>query len=125
MWKEKEATAALRAVIERQGLDPREYALHSGQIGALHVWQPWGCRRTTSSGKDVGRARQRECTLEPTKKPRLESPRHWHRVRWGKEYNQDNYVICKDGRIGRVLRSREKRGSRCLYEGGRKAGKET
>ena len=33
VWKEKEATAALRAVIERQGLDPREYALHSGQIG--------------------------------------------------------------------------------------------
>ena len=30
---EKEATAALRAVIERQGLDPREYALHSGRIG--------------------------------------------------------------------------------------------
>ena len=29
----KEATAALRAVIERQGLDPREYALHSGRIG--------------------------------------------------------------------------------------------
>ena len=33
MWKEKEAMAALRAVIERQGLDPREYALHSGRIG--------------------------------------------------------------------------------------------
>ena len=33
MWTEKQATAALRAVIERQGLDPREYALHSGRIG--------------------------------------------------------------------------------------------
>ena len=35
-WKvltETQATAARRAVIQRQGLDPREYALHSGRIG--------------------------------------------------------------------------------------------
>lgn len=33
VWTEKEATAALRAIIERQGLNPSEYALHSGRIG--------------------------------------------------------------------------------------------
>lgn len=33
VWTEREATAALRAVIECQGLEPSEYALHSGRIG--------------------------------------------------------------------------------------------
>ena len=33
VWTEKQATATLQAVIERRGLDPREYALHSGRIG--------------------------------------------------------------------------------------------
>ena len=43
-------------------------------------------------------------------------------MRWGKEYNQDNYVICKNGGIGCVLRSGEKRGSRCLYKREAKGG---
>ena len=33
LWTEKEATMVLRAIIPRQGLDPSEYALHSGRIG--------------------------------------------------------------------------------------------
>ena len=40
----------------------------------------------------------------------------------GKEYNQDNYVICKNGRIGCELRSGEKRRRRCLYKRGAKGG---
>ena len=43
-------------------------------------------------------------------------------MRWGQEYNQDNYVICKNGRIGCELRSGEKRGSRCLQKRGAKGG---
>ena len=33
VWKEHEATIMLRDVVERLGLDPSEYALHSGRIG--------------------------------------------------------------------------------------------
>ena len=50
VWKEKEATAALRAVIERQGLDPREYALHSGRIGGCLLY-------TSPSPRDLSTCR--------------------------------------------------------------------
>ncbi|CAM9916838.1 unnamed protein product, partial [Hapterophycus canaliculatus] len=33
VWNEREATAALRAIFEHQGLNPAKYALHSGRIG--------------------------------------------------------------------------------------------
>ena len=56
MWKEKEATAALRAVIERQGLDPREYALHSDRIG--------GARRLAAMGLSIDVRHPAARTLE-------------------------------------------------------------
>ena len=43
-------------------------------------------------------------------------------MRWGKDYNQDNYVIYKNGRIGCEFRGGEKRGSRCVYKMGAKGG---
>lgn len=33
VWTEKQATAALRALVESQGLNPEEHALQSGRIG--------------------------------------------------------------------------------------------
>lgn len=36
VWTEKKATAALRAVVGHQGLNPEDYALHSGRIGVGH-----------------------------------------------------------------------------------------
>lgn len=49
VWKEKDATVALRAIVTRYT---------QAELGVPPVWRRWGCLRMAFSNKGVGKARQ-------------------------------------------------------------------